>query len=63
MVKVPNEDKELVLVTNVLEFGATTIADIYRERWQIKVFFRCLKQNLHIKSFVGTRGNALKIQI
>lgn len=63
VVKVPNEDKELVLVTNHLEFGATTIADIYRERWQIEVFFRCLKQNLRIKSFVGTSANALKIQI
>jgi len=62
-VKVPDEDKELVLVTNHLEFGATTIADIYRERWQIEVFFRCLKQNLRIKSFVGTSANALKIQI
>ena len=63
VVKVPDEDKELVLVTNHLEFGATTIADIYRERWQIEVFFRCLKQNLRIKSFVGTSANALKIQI
>ncbi len=63
VVKIPDEDKELVLVTNHLEFGATTIAEIYRERWQIEVFFRCLKQNLRIKSFVGTSANALKIQI
>jgi hypothetical protein len=63
VVEIPGENKELVLLTNHLKFGATTIADIYRERWQIEVFFRYLKQNLRIKSFVGTSANALKIQI
>jgi IS4 transposase len=53
----------LVLLTNHLGFGSTTIAQIYRERWQIAVFFRCLKQNLRIKTFVGTSANALHIQI
>jgi Domain of unknown function (DUF4372)/Transposase DDE domain len=53
----------LVLLTNHLRFGSTTIAQIYRERWQIEVFFRCLKQNLRIKTFVGTSANALHIQI
>lgn len=62
-VRVPEWDRLLVLLTNHLDFGATTIADIYRERWQIEVFFRFLKQNLRIKSFVGTSSNALKIQI
>ncbi|HEO71303.1 MAG TPA: IS4 family transposase [Candidatus Hydrogenedentes bacterium] len=55
--------REIVLLTNHLEFGATTIADIYRERWQIELFFKALKQNLHVKSFVGTTENALRIQI
>jgi IS4 transposase len=55
--------REIVLLTNHLEFGATTIADIYRERWQIELFFKALKQNLHVKSFVGTSENALRIQI
>jgi hypothetical protein len=55
--------REIVLLTNQLEFGATTIADIYRERWQIELFFKALKQNLHVKSFVGTSENALRIQI
>jgi len=53
----------MVLLTNHLKFGATTIAAIYQERWQIEVFFRYLKQNLRIKTFVGTSANALHIQI
>ena len=52
-----------MLLTNHLDFGATTIADIYRERWQIELFFKALKQNLKVKSFVGTSENALRIQI
>ncbi len=55
--------REIVLLTNHLEFGATTIADIYKERWQIELFFKALKQNLKVKSFVGTSENALRIQI
>src|SRR5207247_4355837 len=43
--------------------GPTTVARLYGERWQIEVFFRALKQNLRIKTFVGTSANALKIQI
>jgi hypothetical protein len=53
----------LVLLTNHLDFGATTIADIYKDRWQIEVFFKALKQNLKIKTFVGTNPNAIYIQI
>jgi transposase len=53
----------LVLLTNHLRFGSTTIAKIYKERWQIEIFFKTLKQNLKIKTFVGTSANALKIQI
>jgi len=55
--------REIVLLTNHLDFGATTIADIYKERWQIELFFKALKQNLRVKSFVGTTENALRIQI
>jgi len=55
--------REIVLLTNHLDFGATTIADIYKERWQIELFFKALKQNLKIKSFVGASENALHIQI
>ena len=43
--------------------GATPIAAIYKDRWQIEALFRALKQNLKIKTFVGTSANAVKIQI
>ena len=56
-------EREIVLLTNHLEFGATTLAAIYRERWQIELFFKALKQNLKVKSFVGVTENALRIQI
>ena len=63
VVEVPEWDEPLVLLTNHLGLGSTTVARIYRERWQVEVFFRLLKQNLRIKTFVGTSANALKIQI
>ena len=53
----------IVLLTNHLDFGATTIAAIYKDRWQIEIFFKTIKQNLKIKTFVGTSPNALLIQI
>ena len=56
-------DKTLTFLTNHLHFGPTTIARIYKDRWQIERFFKALKQNLKIKTFVGTSANALKIQI
>jgi IS4 transposase len=55
--------REIVLLTNHLDFGATTISAIYRDRWQIELFFKTLKQNLKIRTFVGTSENALRIQI
>jgi len=59
----PEEEKVLVFVTNNLKLGATTIAAIYKDRWQIEIFFKALKQNLKIKTFVGTTANAVKTQI
>ena len=56
-------DREIVLLTNQTEFGSTTIAAIYKDRWEIELFFKALKQNLRVKSFVGTSENALRIQI
>lgn len=56
-------NRTLVLLTNHLKFGATTVAAIYKERWQIEIFFKAIKQNLKIKTFVGTSKNALLIQI
>ena len=59
------EDKQesLMLLTNLLELSAVMIAAIYKERWQIELFFKALKQNLRIKTFVGTSANAVHIQI
>jgi len=56
-------EREIVLLTNLLAFGSTTIAAIYKDRWEIELFFKALKQNLKVKSFVGTSENALRIQI
>jgi hypothetical protein len=55
--------REIVLLTNNMKLAARTIAAIYKERWQIELFFKALKQNLKIKTFVGTTRNALEIQI
>jgi hypothetical protein len=53
----------LEFLTNHLTLGASTVARIYRDRWQIELFFKALKQNLRVKTFVGTSANALHIQI
>jgi IS5 family transposase len=55
--------RELVFLTNHLELPATTIAAVYKERWKIELLFKALKQNLRVKTFVGTSANALKTQI
>jgi hypothetical protein len=57
------KEREIVLLTNHLDFGATTISAIYKDRWQIELFFKALKQNLKVKTFVGTTENALYIKI
>ena len=57
------QKRVLVFLTNHRGFAASTIAAIYRQRWQIELFFKALKQNLRIKTFVGTSPNALQIQI
>ncbi len=57
------QDKVLVFLTNNLELGATTIAAIYKDRWQIESFFKALKRDMKIKTFVGTSANAVRIQI
>lgn len=64
IVTILDEDaEELSFLTNHLELGATTIARIYKDRWQIEIFFKCLKQLARVKTFVGTSANALKTQI
>lgn len=55
--------QRLVFLTNHLEQEAATVVAVYKERWQIEVLFKALKQNLQIKTFVGATANALKTQI
>ncbi|MCP4399759.1 MAG: IS4 family transposase [bacterium] len=59
----PIKDKRLVFVTNDLTSPALEIAELYKKRWQIELFFKWVKQNLRIKKFLGTSENAVKIQI
>jgi len=56
-------DKRLVVLTNNFLIPAKTVADIYRLRWQVELFFKWIKQHLRIKSFFGTSPNAVKTQI
>jgi transposase len=56
-------DKNLVFLTNNFTLPAMTIAELYRCRWQVELFFRWIKQNLRIKTFYGTSENAVKAQI
>ena len=58
-----NTGKHYVFLTNNFELPAKTIADIYKSRWQVELFFKWIKQNLKIKSFIGTSKNAVMTQI
>jgi putative transposase len=55
----PNSGKHYVFLTNNFSLAAKTIVDIYKDRWQVELFFKRIKQNLKIKSFVGTSRNAV----
>ncbi len=57
------EQGRLVFLTNHHKLGATTVAAIYKDRWQVELFFKALKQNLRIKTFVGTSANAVRTQV
>jgi hypothetical protein len=59
----PATGKHYVFLTNNFKLAARTIADIYKARWQVELFFKWVKQNLKIKSFVGTSKNAVMTQI
>ena len=65
LVEVWLEDKQtsIVFITNNLQFAATTIAAIYKDRWQVVSFFKAIKQNLKIKTFLGPSANAVKTEI
>ena len=58
-----DENKVIEIITNNLEWSARTIADLYKKRWDIELFFKAMKQNLQIKTFLGTSKNAVKSQI
>jgi IS4 transposase len=58
-----DENKVIEIITNQLEWEARTIADLYKKRWDIELFFKAIKQNLQIKTFIGTSENAVKAQI
>ena len=60
---VEEREETMVFVTNNLTLAASTIAAVYKERWQIELFFKAIKQSLKIKTFVGTSENAVQIQI
>ena len=51
------------IITNQMTWTANTISELYKSRWQVEIFFREIKQLLHIKSFIGTSENAVMIQI
>ena len=61
--KDPETGKQYFYITNQVDLAATTIASIYKARWQIELFFKWIKQNLKIKTFIGTSKNAVMSQI
>jgi hypothetical protein len=58
-----NNKRNLVFLSNIFTLPALTIAELYKQRWRIEIFFKWIKQNLRIKSFYGTSLNAVKTQI
>ncbi|MDR2197956.1 MAG: IS4 family transposase [Deltaproteobacteria bacterium] len=59
----PVKNCEMQFVTNKFDLPPATIADIYRDRWEVELFFKCIKQDLVIKSFLGVSENAVRIQL
>ena len=57
------QDREFVYLTNATEITALQVANLYKNRWQVELFFKWLKQHLRIKKFWGTNENAVRIQI
>ena len=63
VVRDPETKKKVVLLTNNLQWCAATVSSVYKDRWQIELFFKALKQNLKIKRFFGNSKNAVMTQI
>jgi len=58
-----DENKVIAIITNQLDWEYNTIAELYKKRWDIELFFKALKQNLQVRTFWGTSENAVKSQI
>jgi len=63
VVYIEKDNRTVELITNNMQWKASTIGELYRRRWQVEVFFKSVKQNLQIKTFIGTSENACKSQI
>ncbi|NJO88293.1 MAG: IS4 family transposase [Chloroflexia bacterium] len=63
VVYVEEKNETLEIITNNMEWSAAVFAELYKRRWIIEIFFKLLKQNLHVKTFLGTSENATKSQI
>ena len=59
----PSGTEEIEILTNQCTWAASTLMAVYKARWQIELFFKSLKQQLKVKTFVGTSANAVQIQI
>jgi len=59
----PQQERRLIFLTNNFTLPPLTVAQLYRSRWQVELFFKWIKQHLRIKKFYGTSANALKTQI
>lgn len=59
----PRNNKTLILLTNIFDASASQIAQLYKARWRVELFFKCIKQHLRITTFMGTSANAVQIQI
>jgi transposase len=63
IVRDPETKEQVVLLTNNLKWSAVTVAGVYKDRWQIEIFFKAIKQNLEIKRFYGNSKNAVMTQV
>jgi hypothetical protein len=63
LVEVDGQDREMTFITNNMDWAAQTIAELYRARWSVEIFFKELKQTLQLADFIGTNENAVKWQI
>ena len=63
LVQVDGKDVEMEFLTNNLEWSAQSIADLYKSRWKIEVFFKQIKQTLQLADFLGTSANAVRWQV